>query len=60
VKTAGDVAEAVGALLREMAAGEITPDEASIIAGVLDVRRRTIETVEFEARLSDLESKQGK
>src|SRR5450631_4031549 len=60
VKTAEDIAEAVGALLREMAAGEITPDEASIIASVLDVRRRTIETMEFEQRLSELEQRQGK
>jgi hypothetical protein len=58
IKTAEGVADAMNALLREMAAGEITPAEASIIAAVIDVRRRTIETVEHEARIAHLESNQ--
>jgi hypothetical protein len=47
----------MNALLSEMADGNLTPDETAIIAGILDARRRTIETVEFEARLSELEAK---
>jgi hypothetical protein len=57
VRNASDVADAMNVLLGEMADGEITPDEASIIAGILDARRRSIETVEHEARLSELEAK---
>jgi len=38
-----------------MARGEITPDDASTVAGVLEAKRRAIETVELEARLSELE-----
>jgi Family of unknown function (DUF5681) len=56
VKTAVDIAHAVDVLLDEMAAGNLTPDETAIIAGVLDARRRSIETTEFETRLSALEA----
>ena len=56
VKTAQDVAAAVAALIRDMAAGELTPDEAATIAGVIEIRRRAIETVEIEQRLANLES----
>jgi hypothetical protein len=38
-----------------MARGEITPDDASDISGVLEARRRAIETVELEARIVSLE-----
>jgi hypothetical protein len=43
---------AIGATLDAMAQGDITPDEASVIAGVLEVKRKAIETVELDARLS--------
>ena len=35
IATAGDVVAALGAVIKEMAAGSITPDEAATIAGVL-------------------------
>ncbi len=55
VETADDIAAAHGAVIAAMARGEITPDDAGTIAGVLEARRRAIETVELEARLSKLE-----
>ncbi len=55
VETAEDITAAHGAVIAAMARGGITPDDAGTIAGVLEARRRAIETVELEARLSKLE-----
>jgi len=55
VETAEDVQSAQAAVIEAMAGGEITPDEASTIAGVLENKRRAIETVELENRLTELE-----
>jgi hypothetical protein len=40
-----------------MAEGEITPDEASVIAGVLEAKRKAIETVQLEERVAKLEQR---
>jgi hypothetical protein len=50
-KTGADLAAAMASLVRAMAIGEVTPDEAATVAGVFEVRRKTIESVEFEERL---------
>jgi hypothetical protein len=42
-KTAGDLAAAMGALVKAMADGELSPDEAATAAGVLELRRRALE-----------------
>ena len=55
VKTAADVAGAVGELSRAMAAGELTTDEASAAASVIELHRRAIETTDIERRLQKLE-----
>ena len=55
VKTAADIAGAVGELARVMAAGELTTDEASAAASVIEMHRRAIETTEIELRLQKLE-----
>jgi hypothetical protein len=55
VETAVDVLTAQAATIRAMAAGEITPDEAATIAGVLDAKRKAIETVQLEERVAKLE-----
>ena len=54
-KTSADLAAAMAALVRALAGGEVTPDEAATIAGVFEIRRKTIETMEFEQRLAALE-----
>jgi hypothetical protein len=59
VTTAVGVADAMNALLSEMADGSLSPEEAAIIAGILDARQRSIVTVEHEARLAALEAKEG-
>jgi hypothetical protein len=38
-----------------MAIGEVTPDEAATIAGVLDAKRKALETVDLEQRIGRLE-----
>ena len=58
IETAADVANALGAIAGAMAAGELTPDEAGAVAGVIEFRRRAIETVEHEERLRKLEDSQ--
>jgi Family of unknown function (DUF5681) len=55
IETAADVANALGAIAGAMAAGELTPDEAGAVAGVIEAKRRAIETVEHEERLQKLE-----
>ena len=59
VETAEDITAAQGAVIAAMARGEITPDDASTIASVLEARRRALETVELEKRLDILEKAKG-
>ncbi len=55
VETADDVLKAQAVMIRAMAAGEVTPDEAATIAGVLDAKRKALETADLEQRISRLE-----
>jgi hypothetical protein len=48
-------ANALGAVAGARAGGELTPDEANAVAGVIEFRRRAIETTEIELRLQKLE-----
>ena len=57
VKTTSDVLIALGETVKAMSEGEITPDEASTIAGVIEIKRRAIETVDLEKRISALETR---
>ena len=56
-RTATDVSAALAAVVGAMAAGELTPDEASMVANVLEIRRKSLETQDLEARLSILETR---
>jgi len=55
IESAADVLTALSLTVAAMAEGEITPDEAAVVAGVLETKRKAIETVELEARLTHLE-----
>jgi Family of unknown function (DUF5681) len=57
IETPADIANALGAVAGAMAEGELTPDEANAVAGVIEFRRRAIETVEHEERLRKLEER---
>jgi Family of unknown function (DUF5681) len=57
VQTAADIAAAVATLTMAIASGDVTPDEAATVASVLEMRRKALETEEFELRLLVLEGK---
>lgn len=56
---AEDAAAAMGAILASVATGDLTPSEATSLAGLVDVYRKTLETAELETRLKALEDKQA-
>ena len=60
VETAADVKSAFRDTLQAMSDGEISPDEAATVAGILESKRRAIETVELEQRLAALEAAKEK
>jgi hypothetical protein len=55
LRSAADVLAGMTALIQAMANGEISPDEAQQVAGILEGVRRVIETNEFEQRIAALE-----
>lgn len=57
VERAADVAKALGGILLATSRGALTPEEAATIAGVLETKRRAIETTELELRLDQLEQR---
>ena len=57
IKAAADLPGAIAAINRQTADGEISPDEASLIVGLLDAQRKAIETNELADRLAALEKR---
>lgn len=57
IETAEDVAKGLSAVMDAVAAGGITPSEASTLAGILETKRRSIETAELEQRIVELEKR---
>lgn len=55
---AAGVAEAQAAILQAVAAGELTPGEAATLSGIVENRRKAIETQELEQRIQALEEQQ--
>ena len=55
METALDAANAAGAVLDAVAQGELTPMEGAQIMTLVETFRRTLETTELEARMSELE-----
>lgn len=55
--TSAGVSQAQQRILESVAAGTITPGEANTLAGVLEQRRKALETVELEKRIEALEGK---
>jgi hypothetical protein len=60
IETSADLCEAMSSILQSAADGDLTPDEAVSIASLIETRRRTIETLELEARIATLEQAKGK
>ena len=56
VESAREVLKAIGSTISAVAEGEITPEEGSLVAGLLETKRKAIETLDIEDRLTRLES----
>ncbi len=55
MQTAADAVAATGALFAQVAAGDLTPGEASELAKLVDTFARTVEVQDLERRLAKLE-----
>jgi hypothetical protein len=60
IQTAGDLLPAFAAVVEAMASGELAPDEAAVIASVLEAKRKAIETGDLQKRLAALEERNRK
>lgn len=58
IASASDTVTASSALLEAVAAGNVTPDEASRIMGLLTSHKALVEVCELERRIEALEAKQ--
>lgn len=53
-----DVGNAQAEILQAVANGSITPNEGERVASIIEARRRSIETIDLEVRISQLEGRQ--
>jgi hypothetical protein len=53
--TAAGIAQAQAVIVQAVAAGELLPGEAATLAGIVEVRRKALETQELEQRIAALE-----
>lgn len=57
ITTAADACVAVGEVIAAVAAGELTPTEATAMAGLVDTFVRGLEARDLEARIVALEAR---
>lgn len=55
--SADGIAEAQNAILQAVAAGDLMPGEGATLAGIVEARRKAVETQELEQRIAALEGK---
>ena len=58
--TAAGIGAAQQAILTAVAAGELLPAEATALTGIVESRRRAVETVDLEQRIAELEKNHAK
>jgi len=56
IRSASDIASAMGAIVKAAAQGTITPDEAFKLSQMVDIFVRAIDTSDFDKRLQILEN----
>jgi hypothetical protein len=56
-ETAEGIGQAQSAILQAVAAGDLLPGEAATLAGIVEARRKAVETLELEQRITALEGK---
>lgn len=59
VRAAGDLLAAQSVLIRALAEGEVTAEEAAAVSSVLEAGRKMIETEQLATRLQRLEQRMG-
>ena len=60
LRTLADLDRATDAISGALAEGSVTVDEVGALAGLVEARRRLLETTELERRLAALEQQQAK
>ena len=58
ISTIDGITQAQAAILQAVAEGELLPGEAATLTGIVENRRKAIETEELEKRIAALEEKQ--
>lgn len=56
VATISGIAEAQAAVVEAVAVGDLLPGEAATLANIIEARRKSLESLELEARISALEA----
>jgi DNA helicase HerA-like ATPase len=51
-----DLGKAIGSVLQEAASGQLFLDEAAALIGMMEARRKALETIDLEQRLQALEA----
>lgn len=57
ISTAATLPDAIGGVVRQVAEGIVSPEEGSIIVGLLETQRKAIETSDLAERLTALETR---
>jgi hypothetical protein len=57
VKTSEGVSLAQTSVVQAVGEGDITPEEGQVLSNILELRRKSIETLEHEQRLGELEKR---
>ena len=60
VSKAEELPDAIASINRQVADGDISPDEGLVVVGLLEAHRKAMETSDFAARLEALEERLGK
>lgn len=60
MESVGDLLTVMDAVVRAVADGQLTTDEGTAVVGLLEAKRKVIESVELERRLAALEQSQEK
>jgi hypothetical protein len=56
--TLADLVPALDRIMEAVSTGEISTDQGAKLSGIIETKRKAIETVEFDRRLAELEKKQ--
>ncbi|MBC4019311.1 hypothetical protein [Siccirubricoccus deserti] len=58
LNTTADLPKAMAAVAAEMAAGNLSPEEAAQVSAVIEAQRRALETQDLAARIAAIEARE--